>query len=806
MKKPGASQVLLLIAAFLAPLIGGQINTETATLEPGLGALIRNLLSDADRLLSYRFPGYQPASALSTPTLCHALIGLLTVGSLVVLVAKRRVFQVPVVRIGGPLLAFLGWLVVTLAFSRFQSISIVELSEWLVYGAGFFAVVACIGRRQGPVALFSAIVVACSLLGLMGLGEYRTQGTIDPTWRIFATWTPNSLAGILAIGFVLAMGLCIQVRGALSALPWCGGICIFSALLLTGSRGGLLACSVGLVILAALSTFWNSDAASKVGGVVKIVSCAGLASLLVLLLVSRVTKNPQVASNPSPFRLVQDTTPPAAASPFARMKTETGEQSGEFRLNLWRGAVKLIASNPVGTGVGTYRFSSAKSGLTTQTHLAHESYLQLGVEAGWLGLLFLPVFIVLWLLEMVRGSFKAPDGWSVLRTAVFELALVGLLARAHLLENRALAAAALVGGFLLWGFIELSRGRAKVSNDQNLLRAAVIAAVGAVAVDNLFESGLYSFGIGWCFFALLGVGMLLAVDGVAPELVPRAPKLCAVGGAILVALILLHGGIVEAVRARTRYERSEALKFPPSEAPVAYARAADLAKLAVSLNRGDGESWRLVASVTPAKYERGEALQKAADLHPNARNLRAYADYLTDEGDNPGAIRYLQRALQDDPNNLLTLSRLVEAYVANRDEESARVTAERIVAIEQTPYFTVRSLPDIVPIETYAARAFLAVNNPDPSFKIEQLEKAVAGYQLYLGRTVPMLRAMSGGDPGLQFGGENFNAARSKMGEAAKTAELLVTTYRQLKRPKDAARVAAIERQFAQVATEDRLG
>lgn len=786
MRKPSAAQILLVVAAFLAPILGGQLNTEISTLEPGFGAFLRSIFKGQD-----------------IPTLSHALVALLTVLSLCVVIVRRKVFQIPVLRVGGAVLLGFGWLAVSLAFSQFFSVSLTILLEWLTYGIAFFAVVACVGRRRGPEIFIAAMVAGCTVLAVLGIREYMATGPADPTWRVFSLWTPNSLAGILGMGLSLALGYAIYLNGGIAAAPWSAAVVIAISLLMTQSRAGVAAAFIGLLTLGAFAVFWQAGRLEKIQAALKIVSCLVVALVFVRFSVWLVSRPPKIASAQpsSAFRLVQDAPAAPTASPFGRMSVQADQQSGQFRVQLWKGAIKSITSNPIGTGIGTYRFFSAQSGLTTQTHLAHETYLQLGVEAGILGLVMLPAIVILWLREMLRGTYRKLGAINWVRVCLFTVAVSLLLVAVRQFGPNLITVICVGGAFLYWRTIECYRGPAKVTRDQNILKAAIIGAIGSSVADNLIESGLYSFGIGWCFFALLGLGMLLAVDGVAPEVVPKSFRWTGFGIAALVGLGISYCGVVEAYRSRGRFERDRSRDYP---------QALRFAQWAISLNGADGESLRLAASVTPSATERKRFLEEAARLHPNARNLRAYGIQRLEANDPGMAAVYFEKSLELDPNNLLTLSRLAEAYQLIPNEPKAIETAERIVAIEAKPYFQVRSLPDIVPIETYAAHAFLATKTADVGKRISELEQAMAGYQIYLAKTVPLLRQMAAADPTVgedtQFGGESFAIARFKMGQAAAAAGFLADTYKALKRSQDEARARTIERDFLEVVNAPRIG
>jgi tetratricopeptide (TPR) repeat protein len=729
-------------------------------------------------------------------------VGLLSAAALISIFIKRRVIQVPAIRVAGLVVGLMCWLVLTLAFSRFFSISLTELAEWLTYGLTFFAIVAGAGRRQGPVLILAAIVFGCTILAITGLFEYRDVRAIDPTWRVFSSWTPNSLAGILSMGLLLALGLSMFLERWASLLFWCCAIAMSFCIVLTQSRGGLLSLGAGLLVLSFFAVSWRASIEQAMANMVRVGSVvllmAGFAGLIVLS-----SRRPIAAAVATPgFVLAQQTTPtPApATSPLSRMKMESGEQSTGFRTNLWKGAIKLISQNLLGTGIGTYRFESAKPGLTTQTHLTHNTYLQLGVEGGWLALLGFPALVVLWMLEVSRGSYRALRPKNFIRAAAFVALVAVALWKINVLGPNLTTGLALMGAAGFWLYLEAFRGSANLVPRQNILRAAIIAAVICALVDNLFDSGLYSFGIGWVFFALLGLGLVEAADGVAPEFIPKLPRYLVIVGATMSALILFHAGVVETVRARARFERDSNGSFGAESGALA------LAHIATSLAPYDGENWRLLASLEPSTMDHNFALRRAAELHPNTRNLRAYGIALMDERDFPRAEAMLNKALEQDPNNLLTLSRLLDSYMKENDLENATEMAKRMARIEDTDYFKVRSLPELVPVETFAARTLIASTTRDPQERLAQLEKAVDGYQQYLHKTVPVLLQMAKSDPSnpnredIQFGGESLKLARSKMAQATESAQFLADTYRQMKRPADAQRADAMAQEFAAVA------
>jgi tetratricopeptide (TPR) repeat protein len=374
----------------------------------------------------------------------------------------------------------------------------------------------------------------------------------------------------------------------------------------------------------------------------------------------------------------------------------------------------MIKANPVGYGPGTYRFESGRSGLHTQTVYTHNAFLQLAVESSPLAPLLLLLAGALW----TRLAFR---GWRTL------------------------------------------------PNDRRYLQASVFCSVVAVAAHSVVDSDLYYFGIGLTFFTLLGLGLLLSADAVAPEFAPRSARSVGIAGGALAFLLLGYTGIAELWRAQARGQ------LAVRDAQGAAATLASLRSLAPQ----DGEAWYYTAQVAPTSSERLEALQRAAALAPTTRNLRALARLQSEAGQLPTAITTTRTALMRDPNNLPALTLLADLQRRSGDAVAANETLRRLVAVEQTPYFQVRSLPELVPTETYMARLTLA-QTATGATKAALLQPAVDGLTQYLQRTVPMVKRMAAGTPPMDFGGETPERAREKLAVGERAARELAATYRAL--------------------------
>ena len=440
---------LLLVVCFLTPLIGGQVFIGTQA-----------------------FDGNLRGPAL--PFSAHSLLGLLIVSALVTLVCSRKVVPLPnpsvTLTVAVTMLSF----GMAGAISSFKWVSWVHWLEWLTYALALFAVVAIVGRERGPRMVVTAIIIGCSLCALQGISEYSINRAVDPSWRIFASWVnPNALAGILLIGFILAMGLSVSEEDRIARFAaGAAAVAIGFALLLTQSKGGYVAATVGVATLVGLQLLFGAKKRVLVL----------IAPLLVLtILVFGIRSSP------------------ATQAGLARVEASSGtaEQSSGFRQLLWKGAIEIVKENPFGYGLGTYRYESARSGLTPQTQFTHQGFLQIAVETGVVGLLAWLTFAVAW-------------------------------------------------------FSTVFRGARRTSPQRSVRLAGIVAAVVGCATHNLLDSDWQTYGTGLIFFILLGVGVQLAADGSLPELLPKPARLTAIVVPSLIGLALLHSGAVEITKANAQ--------------------------------------------------------------------------------------------------------------------------------------------------------------------------------------------------------------------------------------------------------------
>jgi O-antigen ligase len=378
---------LLLIAAFLAPLIGGHVSIDPRAIDLGL---VRELFGGG-----------------SLPYLARLILGVLILGALALMAMRNRVIQLPNVKIILALTLLVSVLGFAILLSDFKYAATGEWLTWFIYGGTLFLAVGTLGRERGPIAAAGSLCAGISVAALIGFREYIGIMAVEPTHRIFAGWNnPNAAASIFVVGSLLALGLVAKLDSWKKIFPIVAAGFSLAALILTQSKGGYLAFGFGLisfiVIQVAAKVPLKKIAPSLIGVVAGVVIAFSLA---------------QAAASASKSQALSRITGSGAMA----------EQSVGFRQNLWKSAIKIATKHPGGTGPGTFRFYSAEPGLTEPTVFAHQSYLQLAVEGGWAALLLFLALAGFWLSYAFRGIKKQPTDHAIFRAGAIA-AILGLAA------------------------------------------------------------------------------------------------------------------------------------------------------------------------------------------------------------------------------------------------------------------------------------------------------------------------------------------------------------------------------------------
>jgi tetratricopeptide (TPR) repeat protein len=667
---------MLAASALLAVYFGGQVSND----QMGLSG---------DGLISELTDG-------SLATLPHALIALPIFLAFAHLLAWRKVLQLPTKTMNVAFILFFGLIVASIGSSSFRAVSLSAAFEWLSYGAALYTAVAVAGRRHGTVFLVGAIFMGCSLLGAKGLMEFGQMKATHPDWRIFGGWVNgNALAAMLVIGVPLGLAIAIAEKRLAQIAAVAGTLIILMAVYFTRSRGAVLALPPTLLMFGGLLYVWRKFPDSKTATTV-----ASVALCAVVVTTTLVGPVVQVAM-PVNTKASDISITSSGSGPLGRLGSMSisTDESAYFRRLLWKGVGTILADDPAGVGIGAYRYASSRSGLTTQTVLAHESFLQIASEATPVTSAILAVALVFWAIHVC----KSPKG-------------------------------------LPWR--------------QNVYRAGAVAAVVSVLIHSLLDSDFYYFGVGLVTFILIGTSLLYSVDAVAPEFLPTAARRAGIAGCFLAAAMFLYSGTTEFVRARLRLEETT---------PDASNREGD-ADLLKQIAPFDGDAWYLIAKAETTPEAALAAYEKAVEYAPSTKNLRALARAQQQAGDEVKATSTLNRALTYDPNNLLALTQLLQLQIAG-STNAATQTANRLIAVEDTPYFKIRSIPEMVPTETYEARLYLAKQTSSARAQIQLLAPAVAGFEQYAKVTIPQI--LQQGD----YAGESLETAKQKLAEATEAGQ-----------------------------------
>ncbi len=359
----------------------------------------------------------------------------------------------------------------------------VMLRGWSVLAADFALFLLARRVAISPVWLYGlvfAAVAGSAIVADLGVQEYVVHlraGERD--WRIFATSTPDFLAGyfVLLLPVTLALfletpawrGLTPLLRGATSLVLGVILLLQLIALLTTGSRFGLVS------LLAALVVFAGSAAFAVSRGLVLPKATRGLLGVLGAAFVLGGA---------------------AFARPVLIRLQHFQDNSSAFRVWTWRGGLHMALANPiVGTGVGAWTDLYPRYALTGFTRLAHESYLQMADECGFPALIVLLAVLGLVGFSVVRGLRQAP---------------------------------------------EPNTANAWLPADSRLLRCGLSAALAGGIVQNLIDSDWYVFFLGTAFWTLAGLASAGSPQASSTTRPIPFPALIA-AGSVAAALFMLTG-------------------------------------------------------------------------------------------------------------------------------------------------------------------------------------------------------------------------------------------------------------------------
>ena len=447
--------------------------------------------------------------------------------------------------------------------------------------------------------LMLAAVAGSAVVADIGVQEYVVHLRAgERYWRIFATSTPDFLAGYFVLTLPVTLALFLAAPGLRGLTPLLRGLVPVVlgvvlllqavALLTSGSRFGLVSFAVSLVVFgAALLT------AVRRGLVLPKATRVLLGALGVIF-----------AGSGAMF-----------AGPVLARLHNLQDNSAAFRVWTWRGSVQMAMDNPVlGTGVGTWTDLYPRYALTGFTRLAHNSYLQLADECGIFALLALLAVLGLLGASVTRGLKQAP---------------------------------------------ETDDAKSALPIDNRLLLCGLVGSLAGGIVQNLIDSDWYVFFLGAVFWTLAGLAAG-AVSGKSPAAEKPLPAAnLAALGSLAAALLLLTGtqgigagyaltaadqkdadpgGAAQSYGAARAWDPLNGLYPSDQGYAVQYSRLGDLAGAETSLTTA--------VSLTPSSvnYRRlGTILQAAG------RNADAVTAYKNGLGAEPNSVELLLRLARLSP-------------------------------------------------------------------------------------------------------------------------------------------------------------
>jgi len=270
----------------------------------------------------------------------------------------RRVFRFTSTQL---LVAYVAWATITVPFAVWPGFAFSTVRGLLPLSAMFLAVVMCAPTRANVDRVQLGFVVALATFGVGSLlwGQRIGSGRVTGAG---ATYDPNDMATVMAVGFTFALGLIGRVRGGTRLLVLGSAVALIAAVSASASRGGTLALGVGAVVLAAGQRGHRRVlyvAALGLGAIVMWVSAGPLFRERVISLLT--------------------------------IKDDYNLQDDrDGRIAVWkRGATYFLEHPIVGVGAGNFEMAEGAwfeaQGATGKWSAAHNAYLQAFADLGIVG-------------------------------------------------------------------------------------------------------------------------------------------------------------------------------------------------------------------------------------------------------------------------------------------------------------------------------------------------------------------------------------------------------------------------------------
>ncbi|MFA4016643.1 MAG: hypothetical protein RUDDFDWM_001753 [Candidatus Fervidibacterota bacterium] len=574
---------------------------------------------------------------------------------------------------GGAVFALLFLFLLSCIASCIGSISIWESILELVNTLSFAVVFIAVSSFEAPFAFSLPLVTSLAgyVESLLALREYAFSHTAGlKEWRAFGTFqNPNLLGGYLAMCLPVMLSVTMHLRQRLLKLVGVlvSVICII-AIAVTGSKGAFMALLISLLLFSLLLL---ARLQRRRYDVLFLLCC-------LMLLVFATIAIPTLRQ---------------------RIISAFGAQlhSWLFRIFVWKATLNIAIANPInGSGIGTFYLAYPKFTTVGPTYTAHNSFLQIASECGFLSLAIFIIFIVFWM----RHSIK-------------------------LMWQRAQAESTLIIGS--------------------------ICGVVSFLIHNIVDCTWYVPATRLTFALLLGFTMAMCnggepgsrpyqtdVDGFTPWLRGSRMKAILKGFAILALLLCSFISFTHVVatyhalsgrRAENAFFAIEAFERAISWEPLNARHRIALANALLSLSEPNEHKRALKEALIATRLQP----TRAANYHTLARAYLAL-------GEHSKAIRAYNEALNVNPHDTLGMCELARLYERLGDKEKALRLYERVIGLMRSPYGQYTAIDAPTDVNALTASVRMAslklqknLSERELSKLAEDLKLAIALGESYLG-------------------------------------------------------------------------
>jgi O-antigen ligase len=304
----------------------------------------------------------------------------------------------------------------TITFDHYLTLqAIIKFLASILFFAMFATFVDTDERRRTAVRV---ILLMCILIALIGVGQnfighvLWQRGTFGPFVN------RNHFAGFLEMGVGLASAAIIlrSTRIEMIAFYACAVLIMCAGLVLSASRGGILALGAEFAFLALVALTAKSEKREERSNVKKLVRATGVISLglAAFLAATFLVGSERLAAN---FAQAQDT---------ATAEMLNNERFS--RRDIWTATMEMVKSHPIlGSGLGAFQVAYTRfdpSAGTQRVEQSHNDYLQVLADAGLIGLVLALLFVVI----LLRRGLRAIQTHDLQRKAITLGALTGCFA------------------------------------------------------------------------------------------------------------------------------------------------------------------------------------------------------------------------------------------------------------------------------------------------------------------------------------------------------------------------------------------